>query len=158
MMKRALLIVTSCALLVGVFMGTRAGAETPKPDYADAPCKSSRVLLYPAWYNGMTCKFEKDPKSGKVLDNRIPSPMIKELNDIWVIVLNVIQWIIITAGYVALFFIIVSGFKYMIARGEPAKIVEAKSTLIHAITGLIIVLLSTAIVITVQAAIKGGLR
>lgn len=136
-------------LMLAIFVPSTVSAA---PSYSEKKCPNTRVLGYPAWYNGMNCRY----KDGEA--NQIPSVMIKKLNDIWVIVLNVIQWIIITAGYVALFFIIVSGFKYMIARGEPAKIVEAKSTLTNAITGLIIALLSTAIVITVQAAITGSIR
>lgn len=134
-------------------------AHAKETAYVERDCPSVRVLGYPVWSNGMRCRFEVEfANRNKLISNQIPSPVIKQLDDIWVIVLNVVQWIIITVGYIALFFIIVSGFKYMIARGEPAKIVEAKTTLTHAITGLIIALLSTAIVITIQAAMTGGIK
>jgi hypothetical protein len=106
-----------------------------------ATCNSS-VLAYPAWYNGLQCD------KGVV--------QITEINQIWVIVLNVVQWIIITVGYVTLGMIIWGGFQYITGQGESSKIEAAKSTLLNAIIGLVIALAAVLIVQTIKTAVVNG--
>lgn len=100
------------------------------------------VLAYPAWYNGLDCT------NGVV--------QVNDINKIWIIVLNIVQWIIITVGYTALVMIIVSGFQYITAQGEPSKIESAKSSLLNAIIGLAIALSAVLIVRTIQVYINTG--
>lgn len=111
-----------------------------------AKCDSN-LLAYPAWHNGLQCETVGSTTQVK----------LGELNDIWIVVLNIVQWIIITAGYVALGMIIWSGFQYMIAQGEPSKIEAAKSSLMNAIIGLVIALSAVIIIQTIQRAITGDL-
>lgn len=108
-----------------------------------AKCQEVYVLAYPGWYNGLTCNGSQ--------------PALTNLNDTWVIVMNIIQWIIITAGYAAVVFIIVGGFMYMTAQGEPSKIAEAKKSITNAIIGLVVALAAVMIVRTVQGAISGSI-
>lgn len=108
-----------------------------------AKCQEVYVLAYPGWYNGLTCTGSQ--------------PALTNLNDTWVIVMNIIQWIIITAGYAAVVFIIVGGFMYMTAQGEPSKIAEAKKSITNAIIGLVVALAAVMIVRTVQGAISGSI-
>lgn len=49
-------------------------------------------------------------------------------------------------GIVAVIMILVSGFKYITAAGDAAKVTSAKSTLVYALVGLVIVALAQAIV------------
>ncbi len=49
-------------------------------------------------------------------------------------------------GVLAVIMIIISGFKYVTAAGDSAKITSAKHTLVYAIVGLIIVALAQVIV------------
>lgn len=108
-----------------------------------APCSNDKpVLLFPAWFHGLDCKND--------------IPQLTNLNQIWIIVMNIVQWLIIAGGYVAVYFIIWSGFKYITATGDPQKITAAKNTLTNAIIGFVIVLGSVAIVQTVQVAILKG--
>lgn len=53
------------------------------------------------------------------------------------------------AGVSAVFLIIVSGFKFVSANGDAQKVANARSTLIYAIIGLVIVAISQSIVIFV---------
>jgi len=55
---------------------------------------------------------------------------------------NILATVFMFAGIVATVMIIVSGFNYITALGEPSKVLKAKHTLIGAIAGLIIVLLA----------------
>ena len=105
-------------------------------------CQEVNVLGYPAWYNGLECIGTQ--------------PGLAKLGDVWVIVMNIIQWIIITAGYAAVVFIIIGGFTYITAQGDAAKISEAKKSITNAIIGLVIALAAVMIVRTIQAAIVRG--
>ena len=58
---------------------------------------------------------------------------------------NAIDWFIGMSGLVAAIFIVVGGFGYMTSQGDPSKLQKAKSTLIYAIIGLLIVALSRAL-------------
>lgn len=66
-----------------------------------------------------------------------------------VIVGNVIFWLLILAGIVALVLIIISGFKFVTSGGEAKQAEGARKTLTYAIIGLVVVLLSFAIVATI---------
>lgn len=58
---------------------------------------------------------------------------------------NVIQWAFIFAGIVALFLIIYAGFQFVTSKGDPQQVDGAKKTLTYAIIGLLLILLSFAI-------------
>ena len=99
-----------------------------------APCKEvGRILTFPAWYKGLDCDAKNVPQFTK-------------LSDVWKIGLNVVEMLIIAAGYIAVGMIIWAGVKYIKSRGDPAKIVEAKTTITQAVVGLGIALASVAIV------------
>lgn len=50
------------------------------------------------------------------------------------------------AGLAAVIFIMLAGFKYITSGGEPAKVESAKSTLIYAVVGLVVIALAYSIV------------
>ena len=102
---------------------------------------SDRILLFPAWYKGLDCDAKGHPTAN-------------ELNDLWVVALNIIEWFIIAASYLAVAFIIWGGFKYIKSRGEPGKLAEAKTAILQAVVGLGIALVSVAIVEFVTGVIQ----
>lgn len=111
-----------------------------------AKCSNDKdVLLFPTWFHGLSCQTV----------NGTESVQIDSVSKVWVIVMNIVQWLIIAGGYVSLYFILWSGFKYIIAAGDPQKITQAKDTITNAVIGLIIVLASVAIVRTIQAGVGG---
>lgn len=63
-----------------------------------------------------------------------------------IIIENVIFWLLVFAGIVALYFIIFSGIKLLTSQGEPDKVASAKKTLTWALVGLVLVLMSVGIV------------
>ncbi len=65
------------------------------------------------------------------------------LNNALVGILRVLSFI---AGFAAIVMIIISGLKYITAGGDSSKISSAKSTLVYAIVGLVIVALSQFLV------------
>ncbi len=67
-------------------------------------------------------------------------------DDIVVLALNVLSIAIQVAGYAAVGFVIWGGIRYMLADGESSKIASAKTTILNALVGLLIVLVAIAIV------------
>lgn len=132
-------LVVSVAAMSAVIASPTASAEA---------CRNSDgVMGFPAWYKGLEC--DAMTGGGQTVN------VYGDINKIWIIVMNIVQWLIVAAGYVAVFFIIFGGFKYIVAKGEPDKINNARVTIINAIIGLIIVLASVAIIRTIQASISG---
>jgi hypothetical protein len=68
---------------------------------------------------------------------------------VWRIVLNISSDIALFVGYLAIFFIIFGGYKYIMSTGEPGKITQAKQILTNAVIGLVIAILATIIVNTI---------
>lgn len=57
-------------------------------------------------------------------------------------VVNLIQWVVGIGGAVAAIFIVVGGFGYITANGDPGKLQKAKTTILYALIGLVIVALA----------------
>lgn len=57
-------------------------------------------------------------------------------------VTNLIQWVVGIAGAVAVIFIVVGAFGYITANGDPGKLQKAKTTILYALIGLVIVALA----------------
>lgn len=66
-----------------------------------------------------------------------------KLSDTMATIVNLLSYIV---GIVAVIMVIVAGFKYITSGGDSAKVSSAKSTLVYAIVGLIIVALAQFIV------------
>ena len=150
-MKKITLVIY---LFIAMFGIASVFSQPVVADPVIATCKNKpgTVLLYPAWYSGInTCRY--DPK----LPDLEPQIAITKTADIWIIALNLVQWLIITAGYVALYFVIWGGIKYITSRGDPARITSAKGAITNAVIGLVIALVSVIIVRAVQGAINGNM-
>ncbi len=50
------------------------------------------------------------------------------------------------AGSVALLMIVISGFRYVVAAGDPAKMAQAKQAILYAVIGLVVALAAFSIV------------
>lgn len=59
---------------------------------------------------------------------------------------NIVDAALIFAGVVALFFIVISGIKFITSGGDPKQVEGARKTLTWAIIGLVVVFLSFFIV------------
>ena len=68
------------------------------------------------------------------------------IQGVWDVAKEVINWILIIAGIVAVGFIIFAGIRYVTSAGNPDKVKKAKDTLLYAIIGLLIAALSLVIV------------
>lgn len=66
--------------------------------------------------------------------------------DIWSSLGLIIQGILGALGVVAVIMIILGGIQYMTSQGDSAKAKKARDTILYAVIGLIVALLSFAIV------------
>jgi len=85
------------------------------------------------------------------IDITIPPGLPSE--DIGVIVTRLITFGLGAAGALAVLFIVVGGIYYIIAQGDHERLEKAKKTIKNAIIGAVFILLSLAIVLTIQAAL-----
>lgn len=72
-----------------------------------------------------------------------PNGNVPELQSV---ITNILNGIIAVSGLVAVIFIIIGGINYMTSGGDSAKVQKAKNTILYACIGLIICVLSYAIV------------
>ena len=65
------------------------------------------------------------------------------------------SWVLLAVGTISVVMLIYGGFRYVISGGDSKKVTDAKNTILYAIIGLIISLLSYAIVRFVISAVTG---
>lgn len=99
------------------------------------------------WYEGLTeggeggCHIKSPGVDGEG-NSELPA-------FIWTIVLNILTDIMVLVGYAAIIMIAWGGYLYMFSRGLPDRAEKGKKTLISAIVGLIIAMLSSVIMNTI---------
>ncbi len=79
----------------------------------------------------------------------------KDLGNPNEIIFNIIDWVLMVAAAIAVLFLIIGGVRYIISAGNPDQAGAAKKTILYAIIGLLIIILSFAIV---HLVIGGGLE
>ncbi|MDO5452004.1 MAG: hypothetical protein Q4F56_02860 [Candidatus Saccharibacteria bacterium] len=62
------------------------------------------------------------------------------------VIINIINGVIAVVGIIAVIFVIIGGIQYMTSSGDAGKIKKAKDTILYALIGLIVCVLSYAIV------------
>jgi len=70
----------------------------------------------------------------------------KRIGELFGILDNVFQYIFPLAGLICVVFIIIGGYMWMSAAGDPSRVKTAQDTLTWAIIGLVVVLLAVAII------------
>lgn len=77
-------------------------------------------------------------------------------SDLKALARTIINYVLGFLGLIAVAMVIYGGISYVTAAGEQSKVDNAKKVILYAIVGLIIVILSYAIVSTVLSATVGG--
>lgn len=110
--------------------------------FSAVACANNGFLFFPTWY-----KYLPGVIVGRTAtDPGTCSPQITGLNDVWLIVAALIEILLRIAALAAVGFIIYGGFQYITSRDEPDKTSKARSTVINALVGLAIALLSTVVI------------
>ncbi|MEX1058986.1 MAG: pilin [Candidatus Saccharimonadales bacterium] len=59
---------------------------------------------------------------------------------------KILTFIFVTIGALAVLMIVIAGLRYIVARGEPTKMAEAKNMILYSLIGLVIAALAATIV------------
>ena len=133
-MVSGVIVVFGMLLSLSVLIPAPAKAAVPaSPITQFAACDAGSFFGFPTWY---AC-LPKDPDG---------HPKLTKLEDIWLIVLPLIETAVKIAGYTAVGFIIWGGIKFMKSQGNPGEITSARDTIRDALIGLAICVSSVAIV------------
>lgn len=139
-------------ILALLFVTTTGGAvmtsALPNTVSAASTCSTSFFGI-PTWYAGLT-----DDAHGCAIKSPADAGGLSAY--IWRIALNVVEIILIVAGYVSVIFIIVGGFRYILSAGSPDDSVKARKTIMNAVVGLVISIFSVGIVNVVTTTLAGG--
>lgn len=74
------------------------------------------------------------------------------------LILTVIQILLLVVGSLSVLFLIIGGVRYVTAAGNEENAEGAKKTMTHAVIGLIVVVLSFAIITIITNVLLGGAR
>ncbi len=102
-------------------------------DYAMTRLFVAGFFGFPTWYEYLPENVDGTPK----IDN---------ITDFWLIAAAGLDMIIRLAGILAVVYFIYSGFSMIISQGNPEKIAKARTSMLQATAGLIIVVLSAGLV------------
>jgi hypothetical protein len=148
-----LTIVAALSVLTLPAVATVPAMAAAGPNPTAKNCNTGFLTL-PAWHRGVVnvnCEIktvaepEKD-STGKITKDIDHNTEITLNSFIWTVVLNVIEMALHAVGYIATFFIIYGGFQFFTAGGSPDGVTKARKTIINAVIGLVISLVSVGIV------------
>lgn len=100
---------------------------------------------FPKWYKYLDgVQVESGLGGGTV--NNVCNPRITSINDIWLIAAAGAEILLRIAALLAIGIIIYGGIRFVISKGEPDSVANARNTLKDGIIGLVIALSATAVI------------
>lgn len=144
-MKRRILVFLGMALMVLaslVSVDQVAWAAPSKKQKQPSTCGSEMILGFRPWFADLC-----DENSNEIIQPGGKDGM-SLMSFVWTIVLNILFDILLAVGYLAIGFTIYAGYLYIIAQGEPARLMKAKRSLSSAVIGTAIAMLGAVIVRT----------
>jgi len=112
-------------------------------DYGGECQLSDSFLGIPTWYKYLETETDSTGKCNVILRG---GDVEGKANSALPIGIAVLEAVLRLAGLVAVVMIFWGGFKYIISRGNPDSAKGARTTLFNAIIGLVIVIVSTALI------------
>jgi hypothetical protein len=141
---------------IGLFMGFAVAVTSlgtallaPTPSFAASgdKCNAGTIVAFPHWYDGLCNSSDGTIKSPKDAQGGIGGFLTT-------IAKNIITMLLYVVGYVSIVFIIWGGFKYMISGDNSSGTAAARKTILNAVIGLVLSIMSVAIVNVIGGAIK----
>lgn len=105
-----------------------------------AACGGGSFFGFPTWHKYL------DGTKTTVDGVDVCTPKFSGVGDVWSIGLAVLEILLRIAILAAIAYVMMGGLKYITARGNPDKLDNAKTSIIDAITGLVIAIVATAVV------------
>ena len=115
------------------------------------------VLFFsPVVVEAVTCPDGFTPKDQLcVANNPFQGGGIASAEKADVVVVQVIKTLLLVSGSLAILFIILGGFRYITARGNPEPLKKARASIVNAVIGLVVIVMSYVIVLVVSNVLKG---
>lgn len=146
-------MLVSFAIFGGALTGTVGLALTHATPVSAATCSGTKsIVMMPAWYDGLCQQGTSVIQSPKSLATTNDPTGIGKFASI--IAMNIVTILLYIVGYVALAFIIWGGYKYMISGDNSSGTSAAKTTILNAVIGLVLSMMSIAIVKFIAGAIS----
>lgn len=150
--KIILTFLASLSLLMAVPAVASAQSPTPAPTTPGQCSDKQSISFFPAWYDNGLCK-----------NGQIVPPNAFDKNDsaksfsMWIAILalNIVSMLLVAVGYVSLGFIIFGGFKYITSGDSSSGTAAARKTITNAVIGLVLSIMSVAIVRFIAGAVGG---
>jgi hypothetical protein len=132
-------------IAVAVLVAIPARSTSAANDCSAA--KTNSILGFKTWYaylptkdvttldNQTRCEVDL-PKNGNEI----------QLSAIWLIALAIVDDLVRVAGILAVIFIIIGGYRFILSQGEPDAAKAGRTTIINAFIGLVIIMLTTVII------------
>lgn len=123
-------------------------ALAPAQPVQAAPCTGTSALFgLPTWYKYLEC--DADGKTISADINQNP-------NQLWLIGAAILEIMTRVAALAAVGFVMYGGFRYLTSAGNPDKTAQARKSIINALIGLSIAIISTAAISFLATEISGG--
>jgi hypothetical protein len=154
-MKKIKSFIIATGFVALVISGTAGLSLTQTSPVFAGPCKSGASIVgIPPWYDNL-CMPGPDGKdviqSPKTLASGNDTSGVGKFATI--VAMNIVTILLYVVGYVSLAFIIWGGFKYMISGDSSNGTSAAKTTILNAVIGLVLSIMSVAIVKFIAGAI-----
>ena len=116
------------------------------PVLADDSCDNKgKILTFKPWYSGLT---------DSACDIKLPAKDTEsQARFVWRIGLNVLDSLFQVVGYIAVGYIMYGGFLMMGSLGSSDKAARSRKTILNAVIGLVITIVSLAIVNVISSTI-----
>jgi len=141
MIRKVVASLVVMASLLGAPVAAQAAAAPAPLTQVAAACKNSALGI--VFLKSLDACLDHDANG---------VPVIKSLSNIWLILLPLLEDAIKIAGYTAAGFVIWGGIKYIKSQGDPGQINESRQVIYNALFGLILAMISVAIVNFVSGA------
>jgi len=119
---------------------------SPIKVFAYTACTSHGFLGFPTWYNYLQTTVVPNPDRSGTTSCSITNFTFWPPTDFLLIFLAVLDMLLYVAGMIAVVFVIYGGIKYITSQGNPENTKKAQGTIINALIGMVIAILSTTIV------------
>ncbi len=129
-------------LLLSVSLVLIASFSLTATPVSAAGCKDGEILGIPTWHRGL----DIDDKANDDCKIKQVGTDIELFPFLTILVINIGDMAARAIGIASFLFIIVAGFRYVLAQAEEAKVAAAKKTLTNALIGLAISISAVVII------------
>jgi hypothetical protein len=128
-----------------------AAGDPVAPAAKTTPTKCGESIFFPTWYANGLCNEDTGIVSPGSFDNKDSGKSFGKWASI--LALNLVTILLYVVGYTTLGFIIYGGFKYMTSGDSSGGTASAKTTILNAVIGLVLSIMSVALVRFIAGAI-----